>query len=170
MKKDPTLKIIGLSTLGLFVLFLVKSVFFPTGYGMSVGYNMPRYYTYGYNNSFGINGFITSIIQVLLVVFIVGLLVAIVMIVKNNLLNLEEFDSIKEKFGFSTTVNDIKEKLSDEETNEPTETLVEVPNQAEKSKKTCPECGYELDPEWKICLNCGKELKKSRKKKTTESQ
>lgn len=166
MKSNSTLKIIGLSTLGIFVLFLLKSVFFPTRYGMSVGYNMPSYYNNGYNNFYGINGFITSIIQVLLVVFIVALLVSIVMIVKNNLLNLEELDSIKEKFGFFPN-SDIKEKVTNEEINQSTELVAKTPNQEDK---TCPECGYELDPEWKICLNCGKELTNSIGKKNTESQ
>jgi hypothetical protein len=179
MKKDSILKIIGLSALGLLVLWLVNAVLFPTRYGMSVRYNMPGYYSNGYYNYFGINGLIFLIIQVLLVVFILALLLGIVMIVKNSLFTPDNKDSIKQKlFNGSNQLNDdtvVKgsdqkmEEITAEEQNEEIELIsAKEPKQKIEEKKVCAECGQELDPEWKICLNCGKEIKKGRKKNKTD--
>ena len=134
MKGDRSLQIIGISFLGLIVLWLVNTIFFPSGNGMSVRYNMPSYYSDVYTNYNGINGLIISIIQVLLVVFIVAFVVGVVMIVKNNLLMTEDKDSINQQFTYNP--DHIKNELVNEKIN-------------------CVECGCELELEWEICPNCG---------------
>ncbi|WP_318507349.1 zinc ribbon domain-containing protein [Bacillus sp. T3] len=169
MKKDSALKILGLSALGLIFLWLLNTVFFSSGYGMSVRYNMPSYYySTGYNNYFGMNGFLISILKIVLVIFIFAFFAAVVMIVKNNLLKPEDIHAIKEQF-----TNDFNKEIAESDTKNSIsgieEIIAEDLNQEIKEKSICPECGHELDPEWKICLNCGKELKKSRKKKNTNN-
>lgn len=168
MKKDSVLKILGITALGFIFLWLLNTVFFSSGYGMSVRYNMPSYYNNGYNYYFGMNSFLTSIIKIVLVVFIIAFLAAVVMILKNNLLKPEEIDDIKEQF--SNVFNkEIAEPDTENSNSEKEETIVEDSNQEIKEKNICTECGHELDPEWKICLNCGKEIKKSRRKKSTNN-
>lgn len=224
MTKDSTLKIIIFSVMAFVVLWLISSVLFPSGYGVSVSYNMPRVTSYGYNINYGFINLLTSFIQVLLVVFIITLILGAVSLIKNSLVKSDDEiskdittnDSDQENTEMSnvnlswetneaTSVvqsseileaadnGEISEvKTSTEETTlihgetntkvvsekveteqsilEKPETMKDETNHTVEEKTTCPECGHELDPEWKICLNCGKELKKSRKRKNKNTE
>lgn len=208
MKKDSTLKIIIFSVMALIVLWLISSVLFPTGYGVSVSYNMPGVTSYGYNSNYGITSLLNFIIQVLLVVFIMTLIFGAVSLIKNNLLKsgddeVSKYTTYESDQGSNETSNvnfspeiveiqsgvespEIEITTTEEvtlvkgETNEEAETeqsiseqpdkMMDETNQTVKEKNTCPECGHELDPEWKICLNCGKELKKSRKRRNKNTE
>ena len=134
MKNDSALKVIVYSILGLVVFWLVKAVLFPTGYGMSVGYNRPGYFRngtdHGYIPNYGMNSFGTSILQLFLIVFVIALVVSVLMILKNNVFKTEGIATIKESF-----------------TGKP-----------EQVTLNCVDCGKELNAEWKVCPNCGKEV------------
>lgn len=138
MTKDSTLKIILVSVLGLIGLWLVKAILFPTGYGVSVRYNMPGYYNNGFEQSFqsnynsGFNSFALLIFQILLVLFVVALLVGVVMLVKNYVFTSADIETIKRTMSGKTI-------------------QVQV-------GKACAECGNELNPEWRVCRNCGKDV------------
>lgn len=138
MTKDSTLKIILVSVLGLIGLWLVKAILFPTGYGVSVRYNMPGYYNNGFEQSFqsnynsGFNSFALLIFQILLVLFVVALLVGVVMLVKNYVFTSADIETIKRTMSGKTI-------------------QVQV-------RKACAECGNELNPEWRVCPNCGKDV------------
>jgi hypothetical protein len=143
MKKDSTIKIIGVTAIVLIALWFLKAILFPTGYGMSVGYRMPAYMGYGsehgYNYGYGINSFSGSaalllafLIKVLLIVFVIALLVGLVMIVKNHVFTQEDITSIKNSFT----------------------------SKSAKPNKVCTECKAPLNEEWKVCPHCGKEVDK----------
>jgi nitrite reductase (NADH) large subunit len=69
-------------------------------------------------------------IKVLFVLFIAGLVVGLVIFIKNNIFTKEEISQIKSTFKSKKT---------------------------EAKKEVCTICGKELDAEWKSCPHCGKE-------------
>jgi hypothetical protein len=128
MKNDSAIKLIGYSVLGLIAFWLVDSVLFPSGYGVSVSYNMPGHfrsgYEHGYVFNYGLTGFTGLIIQILLVALFLALLVGVIMVVKNYFFTQENIAAIKASLIQAT--------------------------------KPCVECGKDLNPDWKVCPHCGK--------------
>lgn len=134
MKSDSAMKVVGYSVLSLIVLWLAKSILFPTGYGVSVRYNMPQYYRnngleHGYYVNNGLSSLSGLVFQILLVVLVFMLIVGIVMLVKNYLFSAEEIAAMKETISGKPT----------------------------GTKRLCSECGSDLSPEWKVCPHCGKD-------------
>lgn len=139
MKKDSTIKIIGLAVLAIVVLWLLKAILLPTGYGMSISYGMQDHMGRGYGYSYGMIGFggsltilLAFIIKVLITVFTVTLLVGLVMLLVKHVFTKENVASIKNTFAAKS----------------------------EGTSKVCIECDKNLDEEWKICPHCGKEVDK----------
>ncbi|MGJ7920272.1 zinc ribbon domain-containing protein [Neobacillus sp. LXY-4] len=132
MKNETGLRILAYSVLGLIAFWLVKALFFPTGYGMTIRYNMPvrNGSEHGYMYNYGMNSFGSSISQLLFIIFIIALIVGLVMIVKNYLFTPEDIATIKGSF--SGKINQVT--------------------------NSCDACGKELKPDWKVCPNCGKEV------------
>ncbi|MEW9122345.1 MAG: zinc ribbon domain-containing protein [Thermotaleaceae bacterium] len=130
---DTAMKIIVFSGVGLIVLWLIKSTFLPTGYGMSLSYNTPGYFRNGmehsYNSNYGFS-FTSLIIQMLLVVIIISLIIGVVILVKNFVVRPEEIVTTKES----------------------------VPENLIQDNSSCVQCGKELNQEWKVCPHCGKEI------------
>lgn len=133
MKSDSAIKVVGYSVLGLIVLWLAKAILFPTGYGVSVRYNMPQNYRTGFEHGYyvnnGLNSLSGSIFQMILVVLVLTLIVGVVMLVKNYLFSSEEIAEMKESFS----------------------------GKPAGTKRKCSECGKDLRPEWKVCPHCGKD-------------
>ena len=135
MKNDSALKIIVYSVLGLMVFWFLQAVMFPAGYGVSGRNNIQGYYRngseHGYISNFGSNNsFGSSILQLLLIVFVIALLVSVVMIVKNNLITPDNTTLIKGSFT----------------------------GKSKRVTKPCLDCGKELNLEWKVCPHCGKDV------------
>lgn len=142
MTKDSTLKMIIFSVMAVVVFWIISSVLFPTGYGVSVSYNMPRVTSYGYNN-YGMISLLTSIIQVLFVVFIITLIFGAASLIKNNLIKSEDVESLK-----GGTLNDVDQEGSE---------VIENPSEAPETEPSTLE-----QPET--------ELKKSRKRKNKNTE
>ncbi|WP_318507356.1 zinc ribbon domain-containing protein [Bacillus sp. T3] len=136
MKNDSAIKMIGYSILGIIILWLAKAVLFPTGYGVSVRYTMPGYsrngygYEHTYNSFNSFNSLTSSFIQILFFVFLVALIVGAVMVVKNYLFTPEDIAEIKGSFI----------------------------GKANGVTNPCVTCGKEINPEWKVCPHCGKDV------------
>ncbi len=139
MKKDSTIKIIGVSALAIIALWLLRLILFPTGNGISVSYRVPMHmgngYVYGNGlNSFGGSGalLLAFLIKVLLIVFVIALLLGFLMFIKNHVFTQEDILMIKNSFA----------------------------GKPDRSSKVCLECGKNLNEDWKICPHCGKEIDK----------
>jgi len=139
MKKDSTIKIIGVSALAIIALWLLRAILFPTGYGISVSYRVPMHMGNGYVYSNGLNSFggsgallLAFLIKVLLIVLIIALLLGFLMFIKNHVFTQEDISMIKNSFTGKT----------------------------DRSSKVCLECGKSLSEDWKICPHCGKEVDK----------
>lgn len=133
VKSDSAIKVVGYSILGLIVLLSAKAILFPTGYGVSVRYNMPQNYRtgfeHGYNVNYGLNSLSGLIFQILLVVLVLTLIVGVFMLVKRYLFSSEEITEMKESFSRKSTSAKIK----------------------------CSECGKDLNSDWKVCPYCGED-------------
>lgn len=137
MKKDTTLKLIVFSVVGLLILWLASSLLFTTGNGVSMnfrGYYGGEHMYMGSGFGLGFNGTISLLlmllIKILFFVFVASLIVGLILIVKNNIFTAEDIETIKGSFTS-------KNKLP---------------------KKVCDTCGKDLDPKWKACPYCGKEV------------
>jgi hypothetical protein len=138
LKKDSTIKIIGLSVLALIVLWLIKTILFGAGFGMGVNvrtnYGGGSMYM-GTSLGFGlsISLLLTYLIKFLFIVFIVGLIGGLVVAAKNYIFTPEDIEVFKAPFkaGKSTI-----------------------------TKTTCMECGKELNADWKACPYCGTSTEK----------
>lgn len=138
MQKDRALLITGLFVLGLVVLWLVSTIFLSAGFGLSGRNSMMGYYTPGISG-YGINSFLNFIVQVLLVGFIAIFLIGIVGVARNTSSKNESVAEVNE-----SKINDSTSSIQD--------LIVEETKQ--ESKINCIECGYELEPEWRVCPNC----------------
>lgn len=131
MRRHEVLNFLGITFLGLIVLWLVKALFFPTGYGFAVRYNMPEYHgsSYGqaYSAGIGYNSFPSLLIQILIVLFTVALLAGIFMVAINFLFSANGITAIKSHF----------------------------PDRPNQAAVICDQCGKELNPEWNVCPCCG---------------
>lgn len=134
MNRDVAIKFIGFSAIGLVVFWIIKAVFFPVGYGVSVRYSMPGAVRYGnehgYMTNYAVNNFGTTILQILLFIFVITLLLGVVMILK-SLFTAEDLASIKGTF---------------------------ITKQTQPAVH-CSDCGKVLNQNWKVCPHCGREAK-----------
>ncbi len=137
--KNSMLKIIVVISLSIIALWLLFTILFPMGFGMTMNYSIPTHMGNGFNYSYGFNnygGFATlllvSLIKVFTIALFVTLLFGIFMYVKNNVFSKEDIDSIKKAFTGKQL----------------------------KTDKFCSECGKTINDEWKVCPHCGKEVDK----------
>lgn len=139
MKKDSTIKIVGVAALVIIALWVLKAILFPMGYGVSMNYAIPTHMGNSFNYSYGFNNFSGSVtlligflIRILLIVFVVALFVGLAMLVKQHVFTQED-------------INDMKNTFT---------------GKSEKADKVCSVCDKTLDEEWKICPHCGNEVDK----------
>lgn len=151
IKNDPILKgasvvVLVIAAIGL-IYYLFTGLFgFGGGNMMGNGYNMMG--SYGY----GLNGFLGLLLQILLFVFIVGLIVGVIMYVKQIFgagitAKLSTLTTASQKYHKCTGCG---KEVSDE--------FKFCPNCGENSKNSCVSCGLELKSEWKCCPACGKDI------------
>lgn len=142
MKKDSAVKLIVLSATVLIVLWAVKVILFPVGYGMginiSTNYGGGRMYVgTGLGLGLSIYSLLTFLINFLFIVFIVGLVGGLFVASKNYIFTAEDMQAYKAPFkGVSSEV---------------------------KTKPTCITCGKELNEGWTTCPYCGTGINKSEK-------
>lgn len=115
---------------GLWVLY---TLLFGMGYGGMIthsGYYGGNHMYMNAGFGYGMTGgfWILYLIKVLTAIFIVSLIVALLVWVKNTLFTENDIASLKQSFAGGRT--------------------------PDRSK--CVSCGYELNPEWKNCPSCGK--------------
>lgn len=141
MKKETLYKVITFSLIAIVVLWVLQGVFsggrmFAPNYG---GYFMGEHsrggmYMMNGGLNFGFGGTLTYLfmflIKILFVVFIIGIVGAVIVWVKNNVFTAEDKENIKNLFTAKTNP---------------------------QKKDVCSECGKELKAEWKACPYCGKE-------------
>lgn len=135
MKKDSVVKIIITSIAAILVLWIVKSILFPTVYGVNIQGNHMRehmystqYYSYGFEGTIAV--LLTFLIKILFMFLILGLVVGLAIYVKNNVFTQTDIIAIKDRL----TIN--KQEL----------------------KTVCHQCGKEIKADWKVCPYCGKEV------------
>lgn len=141
MKKDSVFKIAVFSVFAVFALWLVKVLLFPTGYGISINYRMPRYNVigseHGFNYGFGVNyttnQILPILINLLMVVFVIALVIGVVKLIINLVFTQDDIESFRTTFS----------------------------GKSKQSQITCKECGKALNTEWKVCPHCGKEVEKA---------
>lgn len=138
MKKDSAIKIVVLSVLALIVLFFVKTILFPTEFGMGVNVRTnygggSMYMGTGLGFGLSISLLLTYLIKFLFVVFIVGLVCGLVVVVKNYIFTPEDIEAFKAPFRV---------------------------NKVPVNKITCSECGKELNADWKTCPYCSTGVEK----------
>lgn len=134
--KNPFLRLAVAAIIVIFGLWLIYALLFGTGNGISVGFrgNQGGGYVYmgtglGFAGTF--SALLIVLIKVLFVLFVVGLIVGIVIAVKNLVFTEEDIKKIKGTFTSRKTV---------------------------VVKETCNTCGKTVETEWKACPHCG-ELK-----------
>ena len=139
MTKGSAYKIAILALVGLIILWLTKSLFFPTNYGMGVnmtgnyrGGNM--YMGTGLGYGLSISLLLTYLIKFLFVVFAIGLVGGLVAAGKNYIFTPEDIEAFKAPF---------------------------TGNKSSVNKVTCTECGKELNSDWKSCPYCGTSVEKA---------
>lgn len=135
MRNDSLVRLITVSILGIFGLWLISTLVLGTGFGISFNgnyggghMNMGLGYGIGYGSTFAY--FMLLLIKVLFVVFIVALVAGIVIWIKNNIFTKEDIETIKNTFNGSKTA---------------------------LNKETCVACGKTIEADWKLCPHCGKE-------------
>lgn len=133
MKKNSGIKIVGISILALIMLLLIKTILFPTGFGLGInvrtnfgGGNM--YMGTGLGFGLSISLLLTFLIKLLFVVFVVGLVGGLIVVVKNYIFTPEDIEAFKAPF---------------------------KGGQSTKTNATCTVCGKELNDGWKTCPHCG---------------
>lgn len=115
---------------GLWVLY---TLLFGMGYGGVVNYGGyydgdHMYMSAGVGFGTAVGFWMVYLIKVLTAVFIISLIAALLVWVKNNLFTADDIASFKQS--------------------------VAIGRNPDRSK--CVSCGYELNPEWKMCPNCGR--------------
>jgi hypothetical protein len=138
MKKDSAIKIIGLSVVALIVLWLIKTILFPTGFGVGINVRTnygggSMYMGTGLGFGLSISLLLTYLIKFLFIVLVVGLVGGLVVAAKNYIFTPEDIEAFKAPFkGVKSTI----------------------------TKTTCKECGKELSADWKTCPYCGTSTEK----------
>ncbi len=139
MNKDSGLKLAVVSIIAIVILWFAHTLLVPNGFGVGInirgnfrgnfgGEHMYSVSNYGVGSTFSF--LLLFLIKVLFVLFIIGLVVGLVLFVKNNVFTKEDIAQIKGTF-----------------TSKKTEVIKEV----------CSICGKELNSDWKVCPHCGKE-------------
>lgn len=134
---NSILKLLGALLVGIFGLWLVFTLIFGSGFGMSIGLgrsfgdgHMYMGTGYGFGSVSTISLLLIVLIKVLFVVFIIGLVLGIAVAIKKYLFTDDDIQKIKGTFTGKKTV---------------------------VIKETCTNCSKELNDEWKVCPFCGNE-------------
>lgn len=138
MKKNCAIKIIGLSVLALIILWFVKAVLFPTGFGLGINIRTnygggSMYMGTGLGLGVSLTLLLTYFIKFLFVVFTIGLVATLVVAVKKYILTAEDIETYKNVFKCK---------------------------KAKENKTTCKECGKEVSEDWKLCPYCTTAIEK----------
>lgn len=126
-------------------------------------------YHWSYNQGAGANDFITLVSQLLWFAFVVGLIVALIVIVKNYFLNGKKSDLSFLSSVFSDSKQDtqnntvIESGLSDDAIcpccgQEVMMGLKYCPGCGAELIEKCPNCSKEVQIGWKYCTGCGSEV------------
>jgi len=155
IKKDPVLK--GITVVGLVIVaftliyYLFSSMFgFGNGNGMVTGnngYNMMGNAGYG----IGIAGLAVILLKLLLVAAVIGLIVGLVMFIKQSYGKeiVQKVSSVKSGFKATTVCTHCGAEAPAE--------YKFCPHCGGKINEECTSCGAELKKEWKCCPACGTE-------------
>ena len=137
MRNDSLMRLITVTILAILGFWLISTLVFGSGMGMGFGFNgnyggghMNMGYGFGFGNGGTLAYLLLLLVKVLFAVFVIALVAAIVVWIKNNVLTREDIDSIKNTFRGNNTAN-----------------------QNEK----CAACGKAMELDWKLCPHCGKE-------------
>jgi len=173
IKNDPVLKAATVIVLSILTIGLIF-VLFGNFNGTNGGYKMNYGYSYGMmgngTTNIGFSGILTFLLEVLLFIFIAGVILGLVMYLRQNY--------SKEIASKLSTL-----KVGGKVTSECAKCGFQVPEDykfcpacGEKTKEECPTCGAGLKPDWKCCPNCGSEKEsavdnlKIEKKKSSKSK
>ncbi|HYE84463.1 MAG TPA: hypothetical protein VEG39_20160 [Clostridia bacterium] len=136
MKRNPFIRLIVVLALALLGLWLLQTVLFGAGMGVSYGFrgnfgggHMYMYPGVGYG--FSLVSLLLLLTKVLFAVFVIALVAAIVIWIKNNMFTAADFETMKNSFKGNGVF-------------------------VEKGK--CSICGKALNADWKVCPHCGKEV------------
>lgn len=127
-------KLIGALLLGILGVWFIYAILTGIGTGVS-GYHGGGYGHMGYGGaSAGMIGttslILLVLIKILFVLFIIGLVVGIVLAIKNYIFTDDDVRKMKSTF--------VGSKVT--------------------AMNTCATCGKELDNQWKVCPYCGNEI------------
>ena len=136
MKSNPFARVIVVIAFALLGLWLLQSVLFGSGMGISYGFrgnfgggHMSMYPGVGYG--FSAVSLLILLTKVLFAVFVIALVAGIFVWIKNNMFTAADFETMK------SSING---------------------NGAFAAKEKCSICGKEMNSDWKVCPHCGKEL------------
>lgn len=129
------LKFLAALVLGIIALWFLYAIVVGSGIGISV-YHGGGYEHMGYGfTGAGLAGttsfILLLLIKLLFVLFVIGLVVGIILAIKNYIFTEEDVKKIKCAF---------------------------AGQKKEAAKKPCSACGKELDEQWKVCPFCGNEI------------
>ena len=132
--KNPFIRIAVITGIGIVILWLINALLFQTGNGVNFNFrgNHEGGYFYmgtGLGFTATISTLLLFLIKILFILFIVGLVIGIVIAVKNYVFTEEDIKKIKNTFTSKKTV------------------II---------KETCSVCGKTIEKEWKACPHCGK--------------
>lgn len=133
MKRDSVSKIIGLSFIALILIWAMKSILFPAGFGVAI--NLRTNYGGGsifMGTGLSITLLLTYLIKLLFGIFVVGLFGGLIVTAKKYIFTPEDIEAFKAPFkGGKSTI-----------------------------KLACKECGKEINEDWKTCPHCGTSIEK----------
>lgn len=152
LKKDPVFKgivavVLLLVGLGL-LYYLFANIFgFNSGYVRMNGYSMMGYNGYGS----GASGLLAGILKILLALSVIGVVIGLVMFIKQNYGKeiIEKLSNVKVKTFNTANCSNCGASVSGD--------YKFCPKCGKSVKETCSSCGIELKNEWKCCPACGKE-------------
>lgn len=134
--KNPIIKVVAYSLIGIVVLWILQAIVSGAGYGFGMNYGGNYIHHYGRGtNMYGsmysgssITYLLTTFIKILSALFVISLLAGLAVWAKNSLFSAEEKEAIKNTFAFKPV-----------------------------NRVICTKCSRELNGDWKVCPYCGRE-------------
>ncbi len=132
MKGNWLFRLIAVLAIAILGLWLLQTLLFGIGTGMSFGYrgNIGGGHMYGLGYGFSATSLLLLLIKFLFVVFVIAFIAGLFVWIKNNIFTSDDVEAMRNTLRGKSRAN----------------------------TAACSICGKEVSTDWKVCPYCGKEL------------